>query len=74
MTNTSRKEVVLNEFVDDVVAGRMPRVYERMATALDVEVEVLAELIALFDWVRWMHGVFQQARTAGAETSDLAGA
>ncbi len=74
MNNVSRTETVLNEFVDDVVAGRIPRVYERMASALDVEVEALAELIALFAWVRWMHGVFQQARPAGAETSDLAGA
>lgn len=74
MNNASRTEIVLNEFVDDMVAGRTPRVYERMATALDVDVEALAELIALFDWVRWMNGVFQQARQQGSETADLAGA
>lgn len=73
MNDASRVEIVLNEFVDDIVAGQMPRVYERMASALDVEVEALAELIALFDWVRWMNGVIQQERSAGSETADLAG-
>lgn len=69
MNNASRTEIVLSEFVDDVVAGRTPRVYERMAAALDVEVEALAELIALFDWVRWLNGVLQQARAPGSETA-----
>lgn len=73
MNDASRVEIVLSEFVDDIVAGQTPRVYERMASALDVEVEALAELIALFDWVRWMNGVIQQERSAGSETADLAG-
>ncbi len=74
MNDASRVEIVLSEFVDDVVAGRTPRVYERMADALDVEVETLAELIALFDWVRWMNGVIQQVKSTGSDTADLAGA
>lgn len=74
MTDASRVEIVLSEFVDDVVAGRTPRVYERMAAALDVDVEALAELVALFDWVHWMNDVFVQVRSAASESADLAGA
>lgn len=72
MIEANRTEIVLDEFVDDVVAGRTPRVYERMAAALDVEVEALAELIALFDWVRWMHEVIEKVRTPEPGSPDRA--
>lgn len=51
MNNDLRSVEVLDEYVEDTVAGRIPRAYQRMASALDIDVEALLELIPLFEVV-----------------------
>ncbi len=51
MKINARAADILNDFVDDIVAGRVPRAYERMAEALGLEVDALVELMPLFDCV-----------------------
>jgi hypothetical protein len=51
MKNSTKAADVLNDFVDDIVAGRVPRAYTSMAEALGLEVDTLLELIPLFDCV-----------------------
>ena len=52
MTNDAKAAEILNDFVDDVVAGRIPRVYAAMANALGLEVDTLLELMPLFECVQ----------------------
>ncbi|MCO6450021.1 MAG: hypothetical protein J5I90_04460 [Caldilineales bacterium] len=55
MNNDCRAVEVLDEYVEDTVAGRIPRAYQRMASALDIDVEVLIELISLFQIVNTVY-------------------
>jgi len=43
---------LLNDFITDVLAERPPRLYTRMAAAVDLDVESLMHLLPMFELAR----------------------
>ncbi|NOX60421.1 MAG: hypothetical protein GXP42_00500 [Chloroflexi bacterium] len=49
MLNERKIAEVLDEYVEDMFAGRLPRIYHRMASAIGIDVDSLLELIPLLE-------------------------
>ena len=56
----------LDTFIEDVAAGRTPRVVQTMAQVLDIEANILMELLPLFDFVNRIYASDRQV--IGAQT------
>ena len=57
---------ILDTFIEDVAAGRTPRVVQKMAQVLDIEANILMELLPLFDFVNRIYASDRQAIAAQA--------
>jgi hypothetical protein len=45
---------LLDEFIEDLIAGTPPRVYARIAAALGIAVEEVEEVLMLFAWAHYL--------------------
>ncbi len=69
MHHENRLAEVLDEYVEDMAAGRLPKVYHRMAEAIGVDVESLLELMPLFEMVTYIHLISGRTSSSPSQNS-----